>query len=352
MSYPRLACLFAQTIGISINIPAVQRLRAAGAEVRQGSLSSLKWDDARQYHVIIALAANPDEAQSVNTLEHFVRSGGGLLFFWRFYGAERANAYLKAFDASMPWELIQDASHTFHPASGLNIPYAFTENINTHHPVTLGVKGIWYSVQDKFLSHTSPVTVSDAWSVLVRTSNDAKSLLVGDPNDHHLRQDGEITRAPPIVAAREYGSGAIVLVGISPTIMFYGQGLAEYQNIDMENGDGMQPSDLRRLYENALVWLAQHGRKGIQLGQGELKPQENSWARVSIPDWNQGANGRDWCTNPAHGVIGAHSTLSDGHATPQALIAKAGKLGLNWIAFTERLENFSPSKWAQLRSIC
>ncbi len=28
------------------------------------------------------------------------------------------------------------------------------------------------------------------------------------------------------------------------------------------------------------------------------------------------------------------------------------KARLNWIAFTERLENFSPSKWAQLRSIC
>ncbi|HEY3416682.1 MAG TPA: hypothetical protein VGM23_07340 [Armatimonadota bacterium] len=51
-------------------------------------------------------------------------------------------------------------------------------------------------------------------------------------------------------------------------------------------------------------------------------------------------------------MVGAHSTLSDGKATPEALIAKAKALGLNWIGFTERLEIFSPEKWAQLRKIC
>jgi histidinol phosphatase-like PHP family hydrolase len=80
---------------------------------------------------------------------------------------------------------------------------------------------------------------------------------------------------------------------------------------------------------------------------------------------------------PIKGVIGLHSTLSDGKATPEALIAKAKASGLQWVAFTEQLEILaagpwnkrafttvmfpsagersetdSPDKWEQLRKIC
>ena len=51
---------------------------------------------------------------------------------------------------------------------------------------------------------------------------------------------------------------------------FYGQGLAAYQDIVMEKGDGMRKSDFGRLYENALRWLAKHGKEAKELGQGEL----------------------------------------------------------------------------------
>jgi len=68
-----------------MNIPAVRRLQAAGAEVRKGDLGTLTWDAAKQYHIIIAIAQSPPEtpagAASVAALEQFVKAGGGVLFF-------------------------------------------------------------------------------------------------------------------------------------------------------------------------------------------------------------------------------------------------------------------------------
>ena len=66
-------------------IPAVQRLKAAGAEVRGGDLASLTWDQAQQFHVIIAVYEAEGEPQkpgggegSVAVLAKFVKAGGGL----------------------------------------------------------------------------------------------------------------------------------------------------------------------------------------------------------------------------------------------------------------------------------
>ena len=41
--------------GDLLSLPAVQRLKAAGAEVRQGSMDALTWDQASRFHVIIAV---------------------------------------------------------------------------------------------------------------------------------------------------------------------------------------------------------------------------------------------------------------------------------------------------------
>ena len=83
------------------------------------------------------------------------------------------------------------------------------------------------------------------------------------------------------------------------------------------------------------------------------------------------------CARPIKGVIGLHSTLSDGKATPEALIAQAKASGFNgwssrrslrlsptrsgrsepsqartFASAGERHETKSPDKWEQLRKIC
>lgn len=338
-----------------LNIPAVRRLQVAGAEVRQGHLAGLTWDEARQYHLMIAIAHAPDPKageQPIRALERFVQAGGGLLFFRHYYDAEKADAYLAPLGATMPWELIQDPAHTFRSPTGFSLSYAYTDKIRGGHPCTEGMSGIWYSAGKTFLFHTSPLQVSADWQVLATAAPEAKSWWVGGLHEEHLSRPGTLASAPPLLAARELGRGAVVLVGISPMEVFYGQGLPAYLDIALEKGDGLRPSGLRTLYENALRWLAARALASDQVGRGVLKPLENSWEQAQVFDWNQDVFGADLCTKPARGVIGLHSTLSDGKASPEALIAQARTLGLQWIAFTERLEDFSPTKWEQLRKIC
>jgi len=339
-----------------LNIPAVKRLTAAGAEVRQGRLGTLTWEQAKQYHLIIACAFSPKTdaagATATDALKRFVEAGGGLLFFRHCYDSEKADVYLKPFGASMPWELVQDPSHTYRCPIGFHLSYAYTDRILKGHPATEGVAGIWYSAGKRFLFHTSPLKVSEEWKVLAIAMPQARSLWVGGLHEEHLTKPGQFTTSPPIIAARRSGKGAVVLVGISPMEVFLGQGLPAYKDIAMEKGDGVRPSGMRRLYENAIRWLATHARAAKALGQGDLKPLESGWEKPRVFDWTRDHFGSGQCTNPARGVIGAHSTLSDGRATPQAMIAKAKALGLQWLAFTERLERFSPAKWAELRNIC
>jgi hypothetical protein len=340
-----------------MNIPAVKRLEAAGAEVRPGALAQLNAETAKSYHVILLVAHSPPKPEDgktiAQTLDRFVQSGGGLLYFRHSYGSEQTDDFLAPFAASMPWELVLDPAHAFRSPIGFNLPYAYTAQVATNHPATEGVTAIWYSAGDRFGFHTSPLQVGPPWTALVTGEKEARSMWVGGLHEEDKTRPGAFPTAPPIIAAREHGAGAIVLIGISPMEVFYGQGLPAYMDVALEKGDGLRPSGLRRLYDNSLRWLAGRARQSAELGQGDLKPVENPWEKPSVHDWSRDVfGGNDLCAAPMRGVIGLHSSLSDGKARPEALIEKARALGLRWVAFTERLEDFSPEKWESLRGVC
>lgn len=365
-----------------LNIPAVQKLKATGAEVRVGNLSELNWDTAKQYHVIIAVDENApkimaDAEGPAQVLQKFATAGGGIFFFCNFISSrDDANYYLKPLGAELLRDLVEDSQHSFKSPAGFNLSYAYTGNITTDHPVTEGVKGIWYNAQlDIF--HTSAIEVSNDWKILVSGETSSTSASVRGLNEGHIRKAGKIQNAPPILAAREFGAGSIVLTGISPIEAFFGQGLPVYLDIVMKKGDGIRPSDFGRLYENALYWMAKRAGLAKDLGQGKLKAIENVWEKPILTDWGKEVFGGQQCSKPAKGVIGLHSTLSDGKATPESLIAKAKASGLQWVAFTEKFEILAkgewikkkipagipasagerseavfPDKWEQLRRIC
>ncbi len=334
-----------------LNIPAVCRLKTFGAEVRQGNLATLSWDMARKYHVIIVVDEPPkkpgSKAGPVEALTRFVKAGGGVFFFCQFTSAkDDVNRYLTPFDAVLRREFLRDPQHTFECPTGFKLPYAYTQNIVGSHPVTAGVKGIWYNADFECL-HTSAIDVSKDWQILVSGDASCASFGIagtqfeGQAIEQQDLRPGKFQHAPPILAAREFGSGRLVFTGISPMEAFYGQNLPAYQNILMENGDGLRKSDFGRLYQNALQWLAGRAMASDQIGREKLPPKENSWEQQpQVFDWSRDVFGADLCAKPARGVIGLHSTLSDGHATPETLIAKARQSGLQWVAFTEKAEGF------------
>lgn len=346
-------------------IPAVQRLKAAGAEVRGGNLSTLTWEQASQYHMIITVEVpEPRPAAAgagpVEVLERFAKAGGGVLFYKNFYDSEAADKYLAPFGASIPHELVQDPAHSWKAPLGFGFTYAYTTKVLPGHPITEGVKTVWYPARREYMNHTWPITVDGNWQVLVTGEPEASSIWVGGLHEEAKWGPGAYASAPPLVAARTYGQGGLVLMGISPFEMLMGQGLPAYMDILLEKGNSVIPSDTGRLYTQAVNWLGARALAaatgepgGDRIGQGELEPVDPGFGKPSLVDWSApNVNGGDTCTKPARGVIGVHSTLSDGRATPEAMIAKAQALGLDWLAFTERLEDFSPEKWEQLRRIC
>ena len=371
-------------------IPCLRKLTDAGAEVRHIRRAELTWELVQQYHLIIYIfdqgrektkpgAEGPDEV-----LQKFVKAGGGVIFIQTgFESKEDINQSLAPFGASLLKEYLQDPRNAFTNTSAFfHLPYAYTENIAADNPVTDGVKGIWYDVDLAGGLHTSSIDVFKDWTTLVSGDKSATtiriegSIIQGHQSEMQQRILGKYTTSPPIIAAREFDAGAIVFMGLNGVEIFYGQGLPHYGNVVMEKGDGLRKSDFGRLYENALVWLAQHGKKATELGKGDLKPKAKEEEAKRI-NWSQDMLAGQKCTKPIKGVIGLHSTLSDGRATPEALIAKAKASGLQWVAFTEKLESFandkwnrrsikaeliasagertevnSPDKWEQLRKIC
>ena len=119
----------------------------------------------------------------VAVLDKFVKAGGGLLFFKKFYGSEGADKYLAPFGASIPYELIQDPSHTWTEPFGWGFPYNYTKKITAGDPVTEGVKTVWYPAQRTFMNHTWPIKVDQNWKVLVTAEPEASSMWVGGMNE-------------------------------------------------------------------------------------------------------------------------------------------------------------------------
>ena len=110
----------------------------------------------------------------------FVKSGGGLLFFKNFNsGSEGADKYLAPFGASVPYELLQDLSHTWTEPLGWGFTYDYTKKITAGDPVTEGVKTVWYPAQRTFMNHTLPIKVDQNWKILVTAEPEASSIWVG-----------------------------------------------------------------------------------------------------------------------------------------------------------------------------
>jgi hypothetical protein len=342
-----------------VGMPALKKLTDAGAQVGFCPRANLTWEELQKYHMAVIIFDQTDKMlqRSEEALQKFVQSGGGVFFFWTsFEPKDAVNECLAPFGASLLKEYVRDPQHTFaSPAGFYGLSYAYTKNIAAGHPVTEGVQGLCYDVdtQSGCLFGTSAIGVSKDWTTLVSGEASATTFaiegqLLPDTEIEGAMRPGKCQSSPPIIAARDFGSGALVFAGPGAIEMFYGQGLPYYGDVAIDKGDGMRRSDFGRLYENALRWLAQHGKKSNLLGKGKLKPTVNENEKAKRINWSDpNILAGSPCTKPIKGVIGLHSTLSDGKDTSEALIAKAKASGLQWVAFTEKMEILADGKWTK-----
>ena len=296
-------------------------------------------------------------------LTDYVASGGGLFVTrspgWT-YGRdiERTNALLDAFGAKILNEQVSDDVHCFSNLE--DVRFFWTGNIKKGHPVTGGVRGIFYP--DYFNRHnlsaagysdfTSPVQTSADWKILISAMKTAKSMELKKAAVPPPPVPGVYKESAPLLAVREYGKGRIAVFPVAATI-FWHDAEHVFWNRDATAAGSIQgrPGDSRRLMINLFNWL--------KLPSEKLFGGWNKTETVAVPDvgfrkvdWDQISFNGKLLSGNYIGLIGAQSHLSCGKSTPQQMIESARRAGYDFIAFTEELEKMSPEKFEYLKKLC
>ncbi|MBQ7651081.1 MAG: hypothetical protein IJS15_08985 [Victivallales bacterium] len=303
------------------------------------------------------------QEQLRDLLMDYVRRGGGLMAFrspgWCFDGdlAVLNRIFGQTGGQVLPEQVI-DRKRAFKTFS--NATMYWTGNIGAHE-VTRGVRGIFYPEiyspgYATYTDFTSPVKCDAKWQVLVSGSTTASTFARGKGQPLRPEGKGSYQSEPPMLAVREFGKGRLALFPMTASIfwhdaehVFWGRGATAHGEFEG------YPGDSRRLVLNLFRWLSEPS-KGV-FGGYEPKidrrlPPQDKVLGFEVFDWDKAKLEGDVMPHRYRGLIGAHSSLSDGKATPQELIAAAKKAGFDFLAFLEPLEQMTEEKFNELKRIC
>lgn len=398
-------------LGGQLDPALAQELAGRGYRVVERSYlaNAVTLEQLQRFHVVI-LGSLPDlygggvyEPDGLKLLEarktlaavnEYVRQGGGAFFISQTSGGGQAAAEAMS-QALEPWgiavlgEQVRDSEHQVGN-------HSWTEAIAPH-PATEGVKRVYYPVNlmrwdDAYA--TNPLVLHDlAWQPLVRgeASSVSSRNVAGSYSDEGWTP-AEGGPAPVLLAVRDWEQGRLAATGIGAQFLLWNvSSTAEWigENrtgpidwIALRKGDGQTPSDLGRLLDQLLHWLAAPGRaKGFG---GELPPfgPDEVEEAGEAPAWTK----IDWDTVPlpptwAHtamvyqyggtyyypevpdvlvegpvryfkALIGAHTAYSDGQGTVAEFAQAAREAGYSCLVFTENFADLTPEEWQQLRRDC
>lgn len=245
------------------------------------------------------------------------------------------------------------------------------------HPVTEGVPGLWLVARQDLKTGyggtwgSHAIVYPDVWQVVVETGPGGKSYKK-HPRTNVLDYNavGRYTAGAPIVAVRTLGKGRVVSIAVHKDTCAWMYGIDTWYN-PTEHGDfAGRPSEGVRLVRNALKWAAEPSL-AIAGFAADYKPHLNppppykeAFCFGRLPGTVDKATCRaqsdPWktfgCWNPdgkrVTGVIGLHSSHSDGASSVAEYAAEAKRLGLSFIVFTDPLAKLTSEKLELLRADC
>ena len=198
------------------------------------------------------------------------------------------------------------------------------------------------------------VKLGPGWRVLLRGGETAASypldLTPPTTGDKLSATPGTVKSRPVLCAVRDTGKGRVVLW---PTWTNHTVTGGSWGKLMDGERDGKK-SDGKTLIKNLLRWLAEPAQGSKTVGLFDPKSYKNS-VRKQDPDkilkkWM--IPGRKDYAHQYQGLVGAHSSLSDGKNTPEEMIGAAKKAGYDFIAFTEDLAKMDEAKWNRLMAVC
>ncbi|MEI8194895.1 MAG: hypothetical protein WCI73_03185 [Phycisphaerae bacterium] len=304
-------------------------------------------------------------AKLTEALVEYHHLGGGLFFMPTTGGYEgnhaekTANYLLQPFGAKVLLERVWDLTRTFAPPNQRFFDYFWTEDISKS-PVTDGVKCLFLPYRgDHDGAATTAVALDQSWNVVIRGMPEAKSFPQGvtrqfDRN-YDLKATGTYAKSPPLMAIKEANGGRLAILPVFPMYTLFNAENPILDDVVWSKGDGYRKSDMKTLLFNTFRWLAEPTLAKSDWG-GYVPVTKAERMQMSV-----GNNLRpfDWSktTFPAaqkiyQGVVGAHSSLTDGTSTVAQYAAAARQNKLSFIVFTEPLPRMTKEKWETLKSEC
>lgn len=329
----------------------------------------LLWGEELGSHAAIAGVRRLDDikpgrmAMLRRVLERYVAEGGGLLLvpsgsrYSADQSAEIFNEIFANFGVQDLKEDVVDTSRIFMPGEGAIFPkqkYFYADAI-VPHPVTEGVKRLYLPAfrraDGRNKRGSGAFQYSKDWTVVVRGSKKAQSYRNGPGHEILMDQPGTYRESPPIAALRSFGKGRVFVLASNEQHTYVNYKNPRWDGISESVGDaaGGHPSDVMKLTRNVVRWLAQPALDNADLGG--YRPADYSpvkfapainWDAVCFLDPVEGVKG----------VIGLHSSYSDGEGTVQEYAAAARAAGLSFIVFTEDLKATNPGNIEKLKADC
>ncbi|MGE4653053.1 MAG: hypothetical protein AAEJ53_19385, partial [Myxococcota bacterium] len=288
-------------------------------------------------------------------LERYVREGGGLLLLpqssrYPLEESEKiANALLEGFGIEILREAIYDASKLYEHAAKApwqDERFFHTENISPH-PVTRGIERLYLLAihRSDGIEKAGSVAfrVSPDWQVVARGETSATSHPADDTNRVLLGEAGSYGSAPPVAAARSYGRGRVFVLSTRESHLFLNYAKPVWPNVVEGRGEGGEDSgsDTLKLAVQAMRWLAEPALANPAYGNYTPAPVTpiRFPDRIELDSWVFSKPKRG-----VSGVVGAHSAYSDGSGDVAAYAAAAREAGLDFIVFTDPLNELSAAE--------
>lgn len=352
---------------------------ASGYEVDARPISEIKSvADLKPFNVVVIAdlpavdgEGNVDKAQPAfeQALAAFLEQGGGLLAFCTGSGFANTTTslshLLRPYGAFVPEEQVTDPQHIF-GTIGEYTTGTSTTQIEPG-PMTKGVSRIGYlgeASRADCIEMMMPVVITDkaAWHVAVRGEQTAYSAEGKKAGAGPELKDTPATYPEfPILAAwREVGKGRMFVFPCNPS---FTTGSPEvFLNVLWDKDDQVKPGAMqdRTLIMNAVRWAAEptlgRGALGGFLTDRKFHPDQRAILNENPQpvDWSKIGSGDNLAPKlgSQRGLIGAQSTYSGGGSTVAQLCAAAKAAGLQFLGFTEKLENLDAAKWEQLKADC
>ena len=303
-------------------------------------------------------------------LRDYVAAGGGLVILATGvrYPGDRTEQYYNELFADFGLKYLHEGN--FDPATKFTAPgtptygpqeYFWVTNFAPH-PVTAGVTrlALPHYAYGK-LPGSESLGFDPNWTTVASGSPTAASFKV-DPTSNEMLdgQVGTYPSAPPIVAVRSFGQGRIVAWSLHPLFATYNFGNPLWPGTAETTGDvvGKMPSQGHTLLLNALRWTAAPAAALPGFG-GRVIPEkvERVQFPATIPCYpNPFAPPAGAPLPPPlamnRGIIGAHTSYSDGTGTVAQYADAAKAAGLAFLVFCDNLEALSPEKLAALKADC